>query len=236
MAKPLPPTERWRPEREPTVLATTAGFVDTVGFVGLYGLFTAHVTGNLVVAGAQLAGGNAQILAKLLALPVFIGAVMATTLWVHLDRNNPRLLGHLIMTEVVLLSACMAAGVGLAPMRGPDGFNTLLTGLLGVAAMGIRNGASRLLLGGFTPSTIMTGNVTQVAIDLTTLLDRHDDDHHDARRRLRRTLPAVLGFTLGAALGAGGYATVGFACLILPIAASIGLALHEYRSVERKSG
>jgi uncharacterized membrane protein YoaK (UPF0700 family) len=36
------------------LLSFTGGFVDTTGFLGLQGLFTAHVTGNFVTLGATL--------------------------------------------------------------------------------------------------------------------------------------------------------------------------------------
>jgi len=46
----------------PTVLSLTAGSCDTISFIGLGGLFTAHITGNLVVLMARVvAGENAPI-------------------------------------------------------------------------------------------------------------------------------------------------------------------------------
>src|SRR5689334_8131754 len=38
----------------PGLLSFNGGFVDTAGFIGLQGLFTAHVTGNFVTLGASL--------------------------------------------------------------------------------------------------------------------------------------------------------------------------------------
>ena len=42
----------------PAVLSVIAGSVDAISFLGLGGLFTAHVTGNLVVLVAHLATGS----------------------------------------------------------------------------------------------------------------------------------------------------------------------------------
>jgi uncharacterized membrane protein YoaK (UPF0700 family) len=221
---------RWHPYREPALLAAMAGFVDTLGFVALFGLFTAHVTGNLVLAGAELAGGHGEILAKLLAIPAFVISVGATTWWVqHSAARDARLLGKIMLVEAFWLAVFMLAGILLAPMQGADGWNTILTGMCGVVAMSVRNAAGRLLLGTTTPSTVMTGNVTQLTIDATTLLTRRDDPAA-ARLRIKKILPSIIGFTAGAALGAAGYAGFGFASLILPIAATLWLAFREWRA------
>src|ERR1700745_96164 len=73
-----------------TLLAFTAGFVDTCGFILLLGLFTAHVTGNFVLIGATLAAPRPGILAKLLAFPTFILVVAITQWFLHCCKRSGR--------------------------------------------------------------------------------------------------------------------------------------------------
>lgn len=54
------------------LLSFNGGFVGTAGFLGLQGLFLAHVTGNFVTLGAALVHGHHGIINKILALPEFI--------------------------------------------------------------------------------------------------------------------------------------------------------------------
>src|SRR5207253_7413772 len=62
----------------PFVLSVIAGTTDVIGFLGLNGLFTAHITGNLVLLCARIVGtGDAQ-LAPVLSIPVFIVVVGLT--------------------------------------------------------------------------------------------------------------------------------------------------------------
>src|SRR5262244_1317940 len=68
-------SERWLP----TLLSVIAGMVDVIGFLSL-GIFTAHVTGNIVVIGALVVRHGRVNLAQILAIPVFIVAVAATWL------------------------------------------------------------------------------------------------------------------------------------------------------------
>ena len=66
--------------RLPPLLSVIAGMVDVIGYLSLGKLFTAHVTGNLVVIAALLVRGGPPNVAQILAVPVFIVAVAAVWL------------------------------------------------------------------------------------------------------------------------------------------------------------
>ena len=68
----------WLEECLPPLLAVIAGMVDVIGFLSL-GLFTAHITGNLVMVTARLVRGQLPHVGQILAVPVFVIAVAA--LW-----------------------------------------------------------------------------------------------------------------------------------------------------------
>jgi len=208
-----------------TLLAFAAGFVDTSAFIALFGLFTAHVTGNFVLIGASLASHRPGLLGKLLAFPVFLAAVAATRAFeLHCVRRQRDAQVPLLIVEMLFLALCLAAGVYATPLVDPDAPLTILPGMLGVIAMAIQNAASRTTFAGHGPTTVMTGNVTQVVIDLTDLA--LGDVASPARTRLRKMVPPVLGFLAGAVAGAFGIVYLGFWCLLLPLAA---LALVAWR-------
>ena len=64
----------------PAVLSTTAGAVDVIGFLALGGLFTAHITGNVVVLAAHYVTGCFSEAGPLLAVPVFVLVLGVVTL------------------------------------------------------------------------------------------------------------------------------------------------------------
>jgi hypothetical protein len=64
----------------PTVLSLVAGSAGVISFLGLSGLFTAHITGNLAILAAHLVNGGNAPLAPILSVPVFIAALGLTRL------------------------------------------------------------------------------------------------------------------------------------------------------------
>lgn len=203
------------------LLALIAGFVDTVGFIALFGLFTAHVTGNFVLIGASLVGGHEGIVGKLLALPVFVLAVAATRLFILArerrarDATMPVLIGQL-----AFLGLFLGLGLRLSPFTDGDAPATIATGMCAVVAMAIQNAASRTVFASLAPTTVMTGNVTQVVIDL---VDLAAGNPPGARARLHKMLPPVLTFAAGALAGAMLYAAVGYVAVTVPILAIVAV-------------
>ena len=59
----------------PAVLGVIAGSSDIIGFLGLGGLFTAHITRNLVILAAHLVNGEGAQVAVILPVPMFIAAL-----------------------------------------------------------------------------------------------------------------------------------------------------------------
>ena len=210
-------------------LAFVAGFVDAAAFIALTGLFTAHVTGNFVLIGAELVSTSTGVLAKLLALPTFILAVAVTRLIaLALERRGASPLRPLLALEAAVLIAFAIAGVALSPLGSPDSPAAICVGMLGVAAMGIQNGIRRLVIGHLAATTVMTVNVTQAVIDLTDRLCGARLSEQ-VRTRLRRTLSAVVAFAAGALAGAFGVAALSFSCALVPAVILVGLSIVPAR-------
>ncbi|MES2099699.1 MAG: YoaK family protein [Pseudomonadota bacterium] len=204
-------------------LGFVAGYVDTLGFVALFGLFTAHVTGNFVLIGATLAQSAGNVLLKLLVFPAFIAAVALTRIVVlMLDHRQRVALPPLLMLQSLLLGGFALCGWGATPIHSDHTPLALWAGTLGAAAMGVQNATARLVLPTLTPTTVMTGNVTQLVIDAVDLLRGAGDAA--LRERSQRFVAPIAAFALGATAGAFGYVALGFASLVLPMALLFGMS------------
>src|SRR5262249_54081786 len=134
-----------RPLLTSSALGFAAGYVDTVGFVALFGLFMAHVTGNFVLIGSEMVHPLHGVLIKFLAFPAFTAAVAGSrvlALWV--ERSGRSLRSSLLLLQCALLAACMLSGWRAEPIVDASAPWVLATGMLGAAAMGVQNAAARL--------------------------------------------------------------------------------------------
>ena len=207
-------------------LGFMAGYADTLGFLALFGLFTAHVTGNFILIGAALADpARSSILLKFLAFPAFIaGVAAARILVVSVERRHRLALRPALLLELLLLGF-MGFGIAATPVGQEAGALAMASGLLGAAAMGAHSATSRLLLGHLAPTSMMTGNVTQAVIDAADLLRGADDSGLAAR--FAKVLWPLASFAMCCIAAAFGYHWFGFAALALPVLILLGLLLSE---------
>jgi uncharacterized membrane protein YoaK (UPF0700 family) len=222
------------PTSIPVLLSVLAGYVDSCTFLALFGLFVAQVTGSFVLAGTQLVAHEEGALIKLLAIPAFFFACVATTLMVAaMARRGRSALAAALSAEAALLAGLFASWLAGAPFRGPDGAAAILASLFGLSAMGVQSALVRLTAEGAPSTNVMTTNTTQLAIDATKLLiawrarrKAPQDEtlaaaHRHAKERFDGLWPVVLGFLAGTVTGALAYARFDLWCIL----AGIGLAL-----------
>jgi uncharacterized membrane protein YoaK (UPF0700 family) len=210
------------------VLSVTAGCTDIIGFLVLNGLFTAHITGNLVILAAHIVGGGEAQIAPMLSVPVFIVMVGLTRLLagglvsIGLAFASLR---SLLLLQFLLLAGFLALCVAAGPRIDPNATNAILAGMLGVSAMAVQNALVQISLKGAPSTAVMTSNVTRFAIDVgEVLLGGDPADVAKARNRAGRILPPIVGFTAGCGLGAACDAALGTWSLALPA----GLALLAF--------
>jgi uncharacterized membrane protein YoaK (UPF0700 family) len=202
----------------PAVLSVTAGSTDVIGFLGLGGLFTAHITGNLVILAAHIvSGGQAQI-AAMLSVPVFVVVLGVTRLLAGaLESAGLTSLQPLLLLQFLLLAGFLVLCVSASPRIDPNAPNGILAGMLGVAAMAVQNTLVQISLKGAPTTAVMTTNITRFMMDIGEIvLGRDPKSVGEASRRARRTWPAIIGFAIGCALGATCEASIGLRSLALP--------------------
>jgi uncharacterized membrane protein YoaK (UPF0700 family) len=211
----------------PFVLSVIAGCTDVISFLGLGGLFTAHITGNLVILAAHVVSGEPAQVALMLSVPVFMAALALTRLLVSgLESIGLASLRPLLLLQFLLLTGFFAICVAAAGSRiDPDAANAIFAGMLGVSAMAVQNALVQVSLKGAPSTAVMTTNVTRFTMDVGEILLGHDaDEVAESYRRAKHTWPAIVGFTIGCVLGASCEAAVGLWSLALPA----GLALAAF--------
>src|SRR5262245_50417943 len=213
--------------RLPALLSVIAGMVDVIGFLSL-GLFTAHVTGNLVVLAALVVRGGEPYLAQILSVPVFIAGVGATWLIAKaLHRRGRAVLRPLLLVQFLLLANVLILAVTTDSATDPHGLLACVTALIAVSAMACQLSVLRLAVTGAPSTVVMTANVTNAVLALLDTLFGAQPLTEGANERLKRTVNVVVGFFVGCVAGAAAVSLLGDWAWSLPVVlAAAALAFH----------
>ena len=210
----------------PFALSLTAGSMDVIGFLGLGGLFTAHITGNLVVLAAKVVAGETAPVSYLISVPVFMAALaLSKLIAAGLERMLIASLTPLLFLQFLLLSIfsviCLLAG----PIVDPNTWMMIGAGMLAISAMAVQNALARISLKGAPTTAVMTTNITRFMMDIGEIvLGRDTSSIAAAGDRAGHTWPAIAGFVVGCVFGALCEAAFGLRSSVLPT----GLALVAF--------
>lgn len=210
-----------------TALSLVGGFVDTAGFIALFGIFTAHVTGDLITGAAAITEGlGTGGLVRLLMVPVFMLTVALAALFLRaINARGAHSVSPLLALMTLVMAAFGASGWYFSEkLESIGNWEVILTSGLGVAAMGFQNALMRGALKGFSQTTMMTGNLAQFTLDLIERFfppkvgtpKEREQAKSKARTRLRKSGFPLFGFMGGAAMGAWLTSVYGLLSIAVP--------------------
>jgi uncharacterized membrane protein YoaK (UPF0700 family) len=151
--------------REPLTLALLAltfasGMVDAVSYLGLGRVFTANMTGNLVLLGFGIAhSGGLPVLSPTISLGSFaVGAAIGGLLGTNLGARHALHVGAAWTLQVALL-ACATILAATAHPHAGSASRDVVIGVLALA-MGLQTATARRLAVPDLPTTVITQTLT----------------------------------------------------------------------------
>lgn len=205
----------------PAVLSFVSAFVDVTCFVGLFGTFTAFITGSVIVLASEAFHPSGHPWIRVTVLIVFVAAVMASFLAIRtLRRSGHATIRICLVTESVLILLFMASALMLTPRDALLSPGTTLAVLFATLAMGLQNTLMVVLLPFHKPTTIMTGNSVRLIVALTArrFANAGEPDKQDEVPP-PDTQWTLLAFVAGALVGGTCIVFIGFWGLIIPVVA-----------------
>jgi uncharacterized membrane protein YoaK (UPF0700 family) len=178
------------------VLTFTTGVVDAASFLGLGHVFTANMTGNIVLLGFGIAGSaGLPVVAPLVSLGAFLagstlGGAMSRSIGSHRSAQMARTL--LIEVGLIGLATLIAA---IFEIR-PDHFSGDVLIALLAFSMGVRNATVRRLGIADLTTTVLTMTLTGLAADSPLA----GGSGEGSSRRTAAVLAMLLGAIAGALL------------------------------------
>ncbi len=213
--------------RLPPLLSVIAGMVDVIGYLSP-GIFTAHVTGNLVVIAALLVRGGPANMALILAVPVFIVSVAVVWLIAKVSERRGRALARpLLLLHFLLLTCVLIYSVIYNPAANRHGLVAGIAAMIAVSAMACQFALLRLAAPVAPSTAVMTGNLTNAVLSLLDTLSRNEPLMAGAKERLKKTSELIAGFCAGCIAGAVAVSWLGDWAWSLPVVlAGLAVALR----------
>jgi uncharacterized membrane protein YoaK (UPF0700 family) len=210
-------------------MTVVTGLVDAVSFLSLGRVFTANMTGNIVLlafAAAHVPGLSvARSLTALLAF--LVGAIVGGRVIARASSDSQiRLAAHAFLLEVAFLFAASICGIGYRSGLGASVQPFALIALTALA-MGTRNAVVRKLAIPDLTTTVLTLKITGIGADSSVANGNNP--------RVVRRFASVAAMFLGAAVGAVviRYSISAALWLATAISAICGAALVRDKSTTR---
>ena len=219
MPEPVRDPERLHVALMLTVTFST-GIVDAVGYLGLDRVFTANMTGNVVILAMGLTGSNGlPVVGPVVALTGFvIGAVIAGRALRGVPKGWSRRDTTLLTAVAALLVVAVVPTVVVPAAPYPPAVGLPVTALLGLA-MGMQAGTARHIAVADVTTVVVTSTLAGLGFD--SRLGRHV--HQPWVRRLLAVVLIAAGALVGAALLLVRFwLGLGLAALILVVVAALG--------------
>lgn len=222
------------------LLAFNAGAINAGGFLVLH-MYTSHMTGFASQLADGLVLGNTELFLNALgAVLAFMSGAAVCAILVNWGRQH-RL--HSVYALPLLLEAALLFPFGLMgaiTLTWSTPFAVPLTVLLLAFMMGLQNAVASKTSGGSIRTTHMTGNITDLGMELGKMLYWNRRSHHAASavhydRPRMVTAGGLIGmFVLGGTVGALGFKYVGFVCVVPLAVMLLALSLPPlFRDVPR---
>jgi uncharacterized membrane protein YoaK (UPF0700 family) len=145
-------------------LTFTTGLIDAVSYLALGRVFTANMTGNVVLLGFGIAGsGGLPVIAPLVSLGAFLIGAGAGGILVRRTERHPMLVARALAIESCLLA--IAAVVAAATTVDPGNASAYALIVLMASAMGVRNAIVRSIAVPDLTTTVLTMTLTGFAAE-----------------------------------------------------------------------
>jgi uncharacterized membrane protein YoaK (UPF0700 family) len=209
-------------------MTAVTGLVDAVSFLSLGRVFTANMTGNIVLLAFATAHVSGLSIAR--SLTALLAFLVGATLGGRVMARGPadsqiRFATQAFLLEVAFLSAASFCGTGYRADLLDNSFQPFALIVLTALAMGTRNAAVRKLAIPDLTTTVLTLTITGIGADASLAKGTNP--------RLGRRVGSVAAMFLGAALGAVVIHYSISVALWLAAAISAACSAALFRSVHR---